>query len=261
MWHRICCSQLTGRCFCWDGTNQTFIRLCDVAILKLGLSNSAFDSPFNLINILYWQCEVFDDLKRSPWTSFDFILHFRSSTYSTSNMSVLQSAASGMHQMAMMDGRGGAMLPPPPHLQYPSHNSTASQQSAQQPKYPPPLIPVNGSNQRWETFYFSPGASFGNWNKTFNFVHMQNSYRYKPKGGWFLKNLTKRIQFKLIYYSMIVANYKPDDDSQLLSKALANYKKLEIFMGLLIKVVIFTKLVQVKPHIECWQLFSSFIFC
>lgn len=107
--------------------------------------------------------EVFDDLKRSPRTSFDFILHFRSSTYSTSNMSVLQSAASGMHQMAMMDGRGGAMLPPPPHLQYPSHNSTASQQSAQQPKYPPPLIPVNGSNQRWEAFYFSSGASFGNW--------------------------------------------------------------------------------------------------
>lgn len=66
-------------------------------------------------------------------------------------MSALQSAASGMHQMAMMDGRGGAMLPPPPHLQYSAHNSSAaSQQSAQQAKYPPPLIPVNGSNQRLE---------------------------------------------------------------------------------------------------------------
>ncbi|KAG8297535.1 hypothetical protein J6590_033059 [Homalodisca vitripennis] len=68
-------------------------------------------------------------------------------TYSTSNMNVLPTASS-MHQMGMLDSRTGSMLPPPPHLQYPSHNtSAANQQSAQQAKYPPPLIPVNGSNQ------------------------------------------------------------------------------------------------------------------
>lgn len=106
-------------------------------------------------------------------------------------MSALQSAASGMHQMAMMDGRGGAMLPPPPHLQYPS------QQSAQQPKYPPPLIPVNGSNQRLETSAFSSSASLllEIIIKLLNFVQMQNKYNPKDR---FLLNLAYRIQFKLI---------------------------------------------------------------
>uniref|UniRef100_A0A1B6L2S1 Uncharacterized protein n=1 Tax=Graphocephala atropunctata TaxID=36148 RepID=A0A1B6L2S1_9HEMI len=76
-------------------------------------------------------------------------------TYSTSNMNVLPTASS-MHQMGMLDSRSGSMLPPPPHLQYPSHNANAAnQQSAQQAKYPPPLIPVNGSNQRYH--HYTPG--------------------------------------------------------------------------------------------------------
>ncbi|XP_046678135.1 uncharacterized protein LOC124366001 isoform X1 [Homalodisca vitripennis] len=79
----------------------------------------------------------------------------RNATYSTSNMNVLPTASS-MHQMGMLDSRTGSMLPPPPHLQYPSHNtSAANQQSAQQAKYPPPLIPVNGSNQRYH--HYTPG--------------------------------------------------------------------------------------------------------
>lgn len=68
---------------------------------------------------------------------------------------------------------------------------------------------------------------------------MQNSY--KPK-GWFLRNITKRIQFKPIFCSMVVTSYKPGDDNQVLLKALANYRYIEIFIGFLIKVVITVKL-------------------
>lgn len=59
--------------------------------------------------------------------------------------------ATAMHLMGLSD-RGGTMLPPPPHLQYPTHNSTpvsTNNTANQQVKYPPPLIPVNGSNPRY----------------------------------------------------------------------------------------------------------------
>ncbi|XP_075226790.1 uncharacterized protein LOC142327528 isoform X2 [Lycorma delicatula] len=76
-------------------------------------------------------------------------------SYSTATMS---NNATAMHLMGLSD-RGGSMLPPPPHLQYPTHNSTpvsTNNTANQQVKYPPPLIPVNGSNPRYLSY--QPGA-------------------------------------------------------------------------------------------------------
>lgn len=79
-------------------------------------------------------------------------------SYSTPTMS---NNATAMHLMGLSD-RGGTMLPPPQlsHLQYTAHNSTpanTNSTASQQVKYPPPLIPVNGSNASRYLSY-QPGA-------------------------------------------------------------------------------------------------------
>uniref|UniRef100_A0A1B6EDD5 Uncharacterized protein n=2 Tax=Clastoptera arizonana TaxID=38151 RepID=A0A1B6EDD5_9HEMI len=72
-------------------------------------------------------------------------------TYTNSSMNIIPSSGS-MHLMGLQN-RTGSMLPPPPHLQY---NSTTANSQQQGTKFPPPLIPVNGSaNQR----YYHPSGT------------------------------------------------------------------------------------------------------